>query len=265
MKCPKCSSEVQATSKFCPNCGAPTNPTPPQQEQPPQEKKSNLPKTVGKIIGGIVLVALIGSCMSDNKDNKNTAATTKAPAKIVAQLPADQVNFLKTVGITDPKVTEDNGNSKVFTSKGNSYKLYMNDQKGIKQVSKVIGAREWYVWTDDHGKWSVPDNDGKYIIVNIDEMNGFLKSNAARASKNYKGTYVKFTGRLRTIDSDGTYFTVEGNNRYAFMNSFRCKIRNKKLQEILINKNSGNTITVKGKITDVGEVLGYTIDTEELQ
>ena len=261
MQCAKCGSDVQNNSKFCPSCGAPVNQAP-QAPTPP--KKGSVMKTVGKVIGGIVLLAMIGSCMSGNKDT-DSSKPSAAPTKVVAQLNAEQVKFLESIGITETKVIKENKNSKTFTSKGDQYKLYTNDKNGVTKVSKVIGEKEWYVWTDDHGKWTVPANDGKYIIINIDEMNAELKANAARASKNYKGVDVKFTGWLDNIDSDGDYVTVRGQDRYAIFNRFHCRLKDKKHKEAVINKDTGSKITIKGRITDVGEIMGYTVRVDDLQ
>lgn len=262
MQCKKCGSDIQDNSKFCPSCGVPINNTP-ETEVPAPPPKNGIMKTVSKVIGGLVVLAMIGSCMSGNKDNKTDKTTT--PTKVIAQLNADQVKFLQTVGITETTVTSESGNSKTFNSKGNQYKLYTNEKGGITKVCKVIGEKEWYVWTDDHGKWDVPANDGKYIIIDIDEMNSSLKTNAARASKNYKGVDVKFTGWIANIDSDGDYISVRGQDRYAILNNFHCRLKDKKHKEIVINKNQGNKVTIKGKITDVGEIMGYRVKVDEIQ
>lgn len=263
MICKHCGSEIQDNSKFCPSCGASLAEVN-EKPAPEPEKKGSIMKTVGKVIGGLVLVSIIGSCMSGNKDNKDVKPTN-APKKVVTQLNADQVNFLKTVGITDPVVTIDGKNTKTFTSKGNIYVLTLNDQNGIKEVSKQIGSKQWYVWTDNHGKWDVPENDGKYIIVDIDDMNAQLKRNAARASKNYKGVDVKFVGWINNIDSNGDYISVRGQDRYAILTSFHCRLRDKKHKDVVINKNEGNKVTIKGQITDVGEIMGYRVKVDDIQ
>lgn len=260
MQCKKCGSDVQENSKFCPSCGAVVN----EQAAEKSAPKSSMMKTIGKVVGGLIVLSIIGSCMSDNKESSNST-TSKAPTKVVSQLNPDQVSFLKTVGINEPTVTSESGNAKVFKSQSNNYKLYTNEKNGITKVSKIIGEKEWYVWTDDHGKWDVPANDGKYIIVDIDNLNAQLKSNAARASNNYKNVDVKFTGWISSIDSDGDYISVRGQDRYAILSSFHCRLKDKKHKEVVINKNQGSKVTIKGKITDVGEVLGYRVKVDEIQ
>lgn len=263
MICKNCGAEVKENAKFCPSCGKSLTEEQKNIVQEPP-KKGGIMKTVGKVIGGLVILCMIGSCMSGNKDTKTTK-TTSTPAKVVAQFNPEQVKFLQSVGISEPKVTNDNGKTKNFTSKGNNYRLYLNDNNGIVKVCKLIGEKEWYVWTDDHGKWNVPANDGKYIIIDIDDLNGQLKTNAARASKNYKGVDIKFTGWIANIDSDGNYISVRGQDRYAFLHNFYCSIKDKKHKEVVINKNQGSKVTIKGRITDVGEVLGYRVRVDEIQ
>lgn len=267
MKCKQCGAEIRDGVKFCGECGAKVLEAKEEAKtaEPPKapEQKSSWLKTAGKVVGGLAILAMIGSCMSDKEGTKTKTSST--PAKVVAQLNADQVNFLKTVGITDPVVTSDSGKVKNFKAKGNEYRLTVNDKNGVTKVVKLIGGREWYVWTDDHGKWDVPENDGKYIVVDIDDMNGQLKQNAARASKNYKGVDVKFTGWIVNIDSDGDYISVRGRDRYAFLTSFHCNTRNKKIKEVVLNKNKNSQVTIKGQITDVGEIMGYRVKVEEIK
>ena len=39
---------------------------------------------------------------------------------------------------------------------------------------------------------------------------------------------------------------------------------NREIQDILINKNVGDEITIKGKIKSIGEILGYSVDINEV-
>lgn len=262
MQCKNCGSDIQENSKFCPSCGTVVSEQKADNVAP--ASKNSMMKTIGKIAGGLVVLAVIGSCMSGNKEGANNNQS-KAATKVIAQLNADQVGFLKTIGITEPTVTSESGNAKIFKSQGNNYKLYTNANNGVTKVSKLIGEKEWFVWTDDHGKWNVPANEGKYIIIDIDDLNAQLKTNAARASNNYKNVDIKFTGWISSIDSDGDYISVRGQDRYAFLTSFHCRLKDKKQREVVINKNKGSKVTIKGKITDVGEVLGYRVKVDEIQ
>ena len=43
-----------------------------------------------------------------------------------------------------------------------------------------------------------------------------------------------------------------------------CYIKTEAHEEFLIEKNVGDTITIKGKVKSIGEVLGYSIDIDEV-
>ena len=43
-----------------------------------------------------------------------------------------------------------------------------------------------------------------------------------------------------------------------------CYIKNDTQKDFLLNKNVDDEITIKGKIKSIGEVLGYTIDINEV-
>ena len=101
-----------------------------------------------------------------------------------------------------------------------------------------------------------------YTKVNIDQLEEELKQNAARAQQNYKGKYIEFSGRLGVIDANGKYFAVDGN---GFMSSFHCSIENDKQKHTIINKNKGDGITVRGKVSDVSEILGFRIKTADIK
>ncbi len=277
MYCKNCRAQLSDDAKFCPECGTKvddsfivnhvnTNQVEPQastQEEAKEKKKGGCLKTALKGLGILVILGMIGSCMSGDNDKKPSDATSKSSVKAVVQLNSDQLGFLKQIGISEVKNVEDHGGYKSFTYNNNTYRLYTNASNGITKITKVIDIKEWIVWSDDHGKYSVPENDGKYIIVDIDNLVSVLDSNAARASKLYKGVNVKFTGSIANIDSDGDYFSVAG--RDTFLKDFFCRIKNKEQLNVIMNKTRGSQVMVKGKITDVGEVLGYKVDVDEVK
>ena len=49
------------------------------------------------------------------------------------------------------------------------------------------------------------------------------------------------------------------------MSSFHCSIENDKQKHTIINKNKGDGITVRGKVSDVGEILGFRIKTADIK
>ena len=120
---------------------------------------------------------------------------------------------------------------------------------------------------------SAPDNDASlqgqeeivYESVDLQTMFDDLESNAMKAENNYKNKYVEFECKIKSFDSDGSYVSVEpvGADEWNF-SSAMCYIKNDTQKEFLLQKNVGDTITIKGKIKSIGEVLGYSVDIKEV-
>ena len=100
-----------------------------------------------------------------------------------------------------------------------------------------------------------------YEKVSLRNLEVQLDQNAARAKKQYQGMYVEFEAKIRNIDSDGEYFSIGDN----FIATFFCYTTNEEQKQVLLDKNRGSIVHVKGKITKVGEILGYRVDLMELR
>ena len=92
-----------------------------------------------------------------------------------------------------------------------------------------------------------------------------LENNAASASDTYKDKYFEVTGLLSNIDSDGSYIDLTSLNDEWDIVGVTCMIQNDEQLEVVKKMSTGQEVTVKGKITDVGEVLGYTLDIDEIE
>ena len=104
----------------------------------------------------------------------------------------------------------------------------------------------------------------EYIKVTKDELDEALENNAAAAKDTYKNKYVEISGKLGTIDSDLKYISlVSSTNSWDFI-GIHCTIKTNEQKEIVKTLSKEQEITVKGKITDVGEVLGYYLDITEI-
>lgn len=84
----------------------------------------------------------------------------------------------------------------------------------------------------------------------------------ARIERDRQGKYVELSGKLSTIDADGDNFSLEG---ITFLSKVHCNIMNDKQKRILIGKNRGDIVVVKGRIKRVGELTGYSIDIGEMK
>ena len=108
-----------------------------------------------------------------------------------------------------------------------------------------------------------PQETVSYTHYNVTELFDALKKNALSAEKTYNGQYVEIEGYLGTIDSGGKYICVEASsNSYDYLfDSVQCYI---KRAEQTMEMSAGDPITVRGKITAVGEVLGYSLDIDSI-
>ena len=97
-----------------------------------------------------------------------------------------------------------------------------------------------------------------YTVVSVADMIDVLDTNALKAEKTYNGQYLEVTGRLGNIDSEGSYITLYGGD-FDFT-GVQCYIQNDEQLNFVMDMVDDNTYTVRVKITDVGEILGYQAD-----
>ena len=101
--------------------------------------------------------------------------------------------------------------------------------------------------------------------VDLQTMFDDLDANAMKAEAKYMKKNVEFECKIKNFDSDGKYISVEpvGASEWNF-SSAMCYIKNDTQKSFLIEKNVADIITVKGKVKSIGEVLGYSIDMNEV-
>ena len=105
-----------------------------------------------------------------------------------------------------------------------------------------------------------------YEVANLQTMFDELHGNALKAEKTYNNKYVEVTGKISNFDSDGSYINIEAVNANEWnLDTAMCYIKNDDQLNFLLEKNVGDIVTIKGKIKSVGEVLGYSIDINEVQ
>ena len=103
-----------------------------------------------------------------------------------------------------------------------------------------------------------------YIPYTVSQLMSDLDTNALGASEKYKGQYVELTGKLNAIDSDGKYIDiVSGDDEFEFI-GVTCYIKSDEQKAVIMSASTGDTLVVKGKITDVGDVLGYYLNIDEI-
>ena len=94
--------------------------------------------------------------------------------------------------------------------------------------------------------------------VSVEQMLLDLDQNEMRAQKKYADKWFEITGTLGNMDSEGEYFSLDG--EIWRMADVHCKLPKEKRNELtnkLINMEKGDRISVIGKVTDMGEIVGY--------
>jgi hypothetical protein len=91
-----------------------------------------------------------------------------------------------------------------------------------------------------------------------------LNNNAMGASDKYKGKYLEITGKLTNIDAAGKYIDLMADGDFEII-GVQCYIKNDDQKAKIASMSKGDTVTLKGKCTDVGEVLGYSLDIDEIE
>lgn len=105
-----------------------------------------------------------------------------------------------------------------------------------------------------------------YEVVNLQTMLDDLEGNAMKAEKTYQNKYVEVTGKIANFDSDGSYISIKPVNADEWsLNTVMCYIKDDAQTQILMEKEIGDTVTIKGKVKSIGEVLGYSLDIKEVK
>lgn len=104
----------------------------------------------------------------------------------------------------------------------------------------------------------------EYTTVSVNDMMTALNDNAMGASDKYKGKYLEITGKLTNIDAAGKYIDLMADGDFEII-GVQCYIKNDDQKSKISSMSKGDTVTLKGKCTDVGEVLGYSLDITEIE
>lgn len=103
-----------------------------------------------------------------------------------------------------------------------------------------------------------------YTAYAVSELVDDLNANALKAADKYEDQYVELTGKLGTIDSSGDYICIEPSDDEYSWTDVQCYLRSDDQKDVVLELQQGDSIVVKGKITSVGEVLGYSLTIDEI-
>lgn len=134
-----------------------------------------------------------------------------------------------------------------------------NTNNSTNVIETSMETTEKQTTTEEQSNQSI-----EYTAKTVDELKEDLKNNAATAKEKYNGKYLELKGRLGTIDADLKYISLlSANDKFDFT-GIHCTIKNEEQKNVIKTLNKDDTIIVKGKITNVGEVLGYYLDITEV-
>ena len=109
-------------------------------------------------------------------------------------------------------------------------------------------------------KENADKNNHDFFEVNAQVLMYDLENNAARANKAYSNRYVKIVDAVVVnIESDGDFFVIDAPDGLG-LRGVTCFPKYDSTREQIFSLNNGQYVTVYGKITRVGEVLGYSLD-----
>lgn len=99
------------------------------------------------------------------------------------------------------------------------------------------------------------------MVVSADQLITDLEGNALKAETTYKDARVQVTGYVSNIDAQGDYFSVD--NGDITFTGIQARITEDHLPQVM-EFTQGQEVTFTGTVTDVGEVMGYSIDVETI-
>jgi ribosomal protein S1 len=95
------------------------------------------------------------------------------------------------------------------------------------------------------------------VAVTAEQLLSELEANALAAKNTWNDKKVVITGTLDNIDASGKYFSLRGDTEITFIN-VQIYIDDS-FTSVVSSFKKGQSVTVTGEITDVGELLGYSV------
>lgn len=267
INCPECGKEISDKAATCPNCGCPIgNPTPMRQNvqtfacvkcknqipvnsprcpicgymymssmagrtdgpvvvnAAPKKKKGSKGKTALIIFGVIFALGIIGSALGNEESERETERTEESQEEEATIDAAENA----TTSDTDDEGTENSKDT-------------INSEKEEQESESEIA----------------------YIVVTATELSDDLSNNAMKAQNDYIDQYLEITGKIGNIDSNGKYIGIDSDKDFDFT-IIQCYLKTDEQKEIIMEMSKGDSITIRGYCKDIGEILGYQIDVEEI-
>ena len=103
----------------------------------------------------------------------------------------------------------------------------------------------------------------EYVSSTATELSNALSNNAMKAQNDYENQYLEISGKLGNIDSNGKYISIDSDIDFDLTN-IQCYIKSDEQKQVIMEMSRGDAIIIKGYCKDIGELLGYQIDIEEI-
>ena len=117
-----------------------------------------------------------------------------------------------------------------------------------------------------------PNEDGSqsgtvhYEPVDLQTLLDELDRNAASSGEDYQDQYVQFEGRIAMLDGDGAYIRVKPADSDEWnAATVLCYVSDSEQREFLRFASRGDPVTVRGRITRVSALRGYTLRIHEIE
>ncbi len=102
------------------------------------------------------------------------------------------------------------------------------------------------------------------IVVSAQEMISVLEANALNAKNTYEGKRVTVSGFVGSIDASGDYFSLDPEPDAFILTGVQVQTSEEFLNQIA-SFTEGQAVTVTGTVTNVGEVMGYSLEAETIE
>lgn len=101
------------------------------------------------------------------------------------------------------------------------------------------------------------------IVVSSKEMIDLLEGNALNAKNTYEGKQVTVSGFVGNIDASGDYFSLDPEPDAFILTGIQVQTSDDFAGQVA-SFSKGQAVTVTGTITNVGELMGYSLEAQTI-
>jgi len=105
---------------------------------------------------------------------------------------------------------------------------------------------------------------GEPLVLTVDDLVIAMDNAPKTAAKTYTDQYVVLTGKFSRLDSQGDYVQLKPLNEMTIKTKVAGRINDEQF-DYLKTLEIGDTVTLTGKITNVGTILGIFLTVDEIE